>query len=309
MTYANDSLTILNRPADSVQTALDELEPGTLEYEEAVYGLDDAGEVNLYQLQEGDGFFASLVSQPVQLVKATARADFDFYFRNAQSLVPLWLLPIFGLGLFSAVWTRREALKYGFFLVMLLPALVMPVTWSNGTFVMSFAVILMVVTAKGWIYLEGWSSETADELAGWQKADEGHKKLVTRALAVLVLVPVAALSLWTVGRADYPTEYRDAGEWLKASGDDGARVMSREAGTAWYAEGTMVLLPYASVEEVLDYGRGHDADYLVVSRDLVDDSRPQLASLLDSEEAPPGLEVVYSSGEGTGEELIVYRLQ
>lgn len=308
LTYAHGDFTVFNRPADAVYTAVNHLEPGTIEYEQAVYGLDDSGELNLYNLQAGKGFLATAVSQPWQLAKTIARADFDFYLRGAQSLVPVWLLPLFGLGLFSAVWTRREALRYGYFLVLLLPALIFPVIWSTGTFVLPFVMILMVVTARGWVYLEDWSSDTMDELAGWQKAEAGHKKAVVRGLAVLVLLPLAALSLWTVGRSDYPTEYRDAGEWLKENGGEGARVMSVEAATAWYAGGTQVPLPYALVDEVVDYGREHEAGYLVVSRQTIDDFRPPLSPLIDGKPVP-GLEEVYASDGGIGEELIIYRLK
>jgi hypothetical protein len=46
-----------------------------------------------------------------------------------------------------------------------------------------------------------------------------------------------------------------------------------------------------------------------VNTDLVEDLRPQLAPLLDEGEAPPELKAVYSSGEGSDELLVVYRLQ
>lgn len=308
LTYAHGEFTVFNRPAEAVYTAVNRLEPGTIEYEQAVYGLDESGELNLYDLQGREGIFRTVVSQPWQLAKAMARTDYDFYLRGAQSLVPVWLLPLFGIGLFSAVWTRREALRYGYFLVILLPALIFPVVWSSSTFVLPFVMVLMVVTGKGWVYLEDWSSETMDEIAGWQKAQAGHKKAVVRALALVVLLPLAALSMWTVGRTAYPTEYRDAGEWLRDNGGEGARVMSIEAATAWYAEGTQVPLPYALVNEVVDYGRTHGAGYLVVSRRTVAEARPPLAPLMDG--APvAGLEEVYTSGKGSDEELIVYRVK
>ena len=309
MTYSNDSFTIFNRPSDSIQTAVDGLAPGSIDYEQEVYGLNDAGEVRLYELQQEDGFFTTLVTSPLQLTKAVARVDFDLYLRNAQSLIPIWLLPVLGLGLFGTVWTRREALKYGFFLVMLLPALVLPVIWGESSFILPFLMILMVVTGKGWVFLEQWGSETADELAVWQKADPRHRQVVARAVAVLVLVPLAALSLWTVFRADYPTEVREAGEWLKDNAVEDARVMSREPATAWYADGTQVLLPYASLDEVIEYAHKNEAGYLVITRGLVDDLRPDLAVLLEKTVVPPELEEVYGTGEGTADELVVYRIK
>lgn len=309
MTYANDSLTILNRPSDTLQMELEGIEPGTVDYEESVYGLNAEGEVKLYELQEDDGFFATAVSRPWDLLKAMGRGAYDLYLRDAQSLFPIWLIPMFGLGLFSAVWTRREALKFGFFLVMLLPALAMPVIWSNNTFVLPFMVILMVVTGKGWAYLEQWSSDTMDELAGWRKADESHKRAVVRVFAVVILLPVAALSLWTVSRVDHNTGFRDAGEWISENGGDDDRIMSRESLSAWYAEGTQVLLPYGTLGEIVEYGRDRDAGYLIVSRYLVDELRPDLQPLLEAEEDPAGLEAVYTSGEGTDDEVVVYRLQ
>ena len=55
--------------------------------------------------------------------------------------------------------------------------------------------------------------------------------------------------------------------------------MSREASSSWYSGGTMVVLPYASVDEMIDYGRRNNADYLVVQRQEVKELRPQLEPL------------------------------
>lgn len=307
MSYMNGDLTILNRPADSVYASVNGLQPGSLSYEKEVLGLDDAGGLRLNELRSGNGFFATLVQEPVDTVKAVARDGFDFYFNGAQTLIPVWLLPLLGVGIFSSVWTRREALKYGFFLLMLLPALVMPVIWHNDAFVLPFLAILLVGIGKGWVYLEDWSSDTLDELAGWQNAETGHKQAVIGILAVLVLAPLAALSIYYGARADYPTEYRVAGEWIKGQGGEDVRIMSRESASSWYAGADQVVLPFGTVDEVVGYGRANDADYLVVSSGLIEDLRPWLAPLLDPDKAPDGLEAAYISDEGTGEELIVYR--
>ena len=104
-------------------------------------------------------------------------------------------------------------------------------------------------------------------------------------------------------------QYKQAGEWLEGRGDEDVRVMSREPSTAFYAGGDLVELPYATPEETIDYGRSHGADYLVLSRSLVETLRPQLTELLDTGgRIIPGVEEVYHSGEGTDGELVIFRI-
>ncbi len=308
MTWENSRFTIDDRPSDQIYAAIHQLKPDTEERERETMSLDANGNIKLTSLQDGPGIFATMVRHPLDFVKATVRNDYNFYIRGIQAIIPVWLLPLMGLGLFRIVWTRREALKYGYFAIVMLPLLILPIAWADSRLILPYMGIFMLWVARGWVHLDDWSAESIKEIAGWKAVSERQRALVHYALAFLVLAPVAALSLWSISHAGYPVEYRQAGEWLKGNGGGGARIMSREASTSWYSGGTMVVLPYASVDEVLDYGRRNGVDYLVLQRETVEKLRPQLESLLDPGKAGSGLEAVYHSGEGTDSELIVYRL-
>lgn len=313
MTYENSGFTINDRPNDQIYAAVNDLAPGSVERDRVEMAIGPDGNLNQTSLQQGPGLIVTLVQKPVAFIKAAARNDYNFYFRNVNGIVPVWLLPLVGLGLFKLVWTRREALKYGYFALVTAPLLIIPVAWSDTRFVLPYVGIGMLFVARGWVYMEDWSVETIKGVAGISEIGKNGRNWIRRGLAALVLAPLAALSMWTVFHTDYPLEFRRAGEWLAANGDGdgdgGARIMSREASTSWYSGGTLVVLPYATVDQVIDYGRRNNADYLVVQRQMVDRLRPELTDLMDPATAGPSLQPVYHDGApGSDSETIVYRI-
>lgn len=310
LTWQNGSFTVNDRDTDEIYASVNNLPPASLERESDMYALTSDGELRLYELEQGKGIITSFVDSPGEFTRAVARDDYSIYFRNVHRLVPVWLLLFIGLGLFKFSWTRREALKYGYFAMAMAPLVVLPITWVDERFALPYLGIVMLAAARGWVYLDEWSAGTVEDLTGWKASEEKHKQWVQGALAVLVLVPLAALSLWNVGRVEYPTEFKEAGQWLEGQGGDEAKIMSRESSTSWYSGGTQLVLPYASIDDTLDYAQRHDAGYFVVSRRIVDDLRPQLEPLMNEENRYRSrLEPVYHSGQGTESELILYRVR
>jgi len=308
MSYETSSFKVNDRLNDQVYASVNNLQTGTIERESDMYALDADGNLRLTQLQQGPGLIQTAVEQPIAFAKTTVRNCYNYYFRGIQSLIPVWLLPLIGLGMFKLVWTRRESLKYGYFAIVLLPLVILPVAWGDVRFVLPFMGIFMLLVARGWVFMEDWTAETVKSIAGWKELTDRHKTRVKQVLAVLVLAPLAALSLWTVARTDYPLEYRAAGEWLMTHGGGDVRVMSREPSSAWYSGGTQVVLPYASVEETVDYGRRNDAEFILLQREIVDNLRPQLVGLMEPAAVSPGLTEVYRQGEGTPSEVVIYRI-
>ena len=307
ITVETGGINLQDRPVDELYAAVHNLKPDSLNREQQLMGLNASGNLVLPQLQNGDGLVQTFVKDPVGLVTASVRRDYGYYVRNVATLFPAWLLMLIGLGVFKTVWSKREALKYGFFALMLVPILTLPLRWVDVRFMLPFMAIFMLWAARGWMNLESWSVGTVGELLGWHGEHPRATFGIQAVLAALVIVPVAALAIWTVTSASYPVQYRRAGEWLKQNGGDGSRIMSRETSTAYYAGGTEVILPYAPAQEVVDYGRRQGAKYLVISRQVVDQLRPQLADLLRSGSAY-GLTMVYRSGAGTADDTIIYKL-
>ncbi len=312
MSYQEGDLTILYRPVDQVYATVNGLPPGSIDYEKDVYGLDSSGEVRIISLREGKGFFGSLVEDPGAMLWSAARSAYNDYFRGAHSLIPVWLLPLIGMGMFKIVWTRREALKYGYFAIVLTPLLVLPAMWDDTSYILPYMGIAALLIARGWLNLEEWGTGTVAEIGGVRELSVSGKRSVHIVAAVLVLLPLVALSFWNVFRLDYPVELRQAGEWLAQRGEEDIRVMSRDTSAAYYADGVLVELPYASLEETLAYAREKGVDYLVVTRALVDGPRPQLVELMDPDadaaDFDGALEAVYHENEGTEREIVIYRL-
>ncbi|MCL6106310.1 MAG: hypothetical protein M1309_03030 [Actinobacteria bacterium] len=302
------ALSLQARPMDQLYAAVHDLTPGSISFERQMMSLNASGNLVLTQLQHGDGLVETMVKEPLTLIRSSLRKDYIYYVREVATLFPAWLLMLIGLGLFKTTWSRRESLKYGYFALMLLPVLSLPLKWPDVRFMLPFMAIFMLWAAKGWMNLEAWGIGTVGSVLGWRGEHPRGRLAVQAALALLVLVPVAALSLWTVTRGGYPVEYKQAGEWLKAHGGKDSRIMSREDSTAYYAGGTLVLLPYASPSQTLAYGRRQGADYLVISRQVVNEYRPQLASLLDPRAAGAGLKMIYRAGAGGPADTIIYQL-
>ncbi|MHB8922132.1 MAG: ArnT family glycosyltransferase [Thermoleophilia bacterium] len=310
MTWQNGSLTVNDRSSDQIYAAVHNLPQGSLDRERDMYSLTPAGDLRLNELRQGDGIFASLAHSPGPFLKSVVRQDYSYYFKNLHYLVPVWLLPLIGLGMFKHAWTRREGLKYGYFALVMAPLLVLPIVWGDPRFALPYLGIVMLWVARGWVYLEEWSTESVGEIAGWQSDDKRHKQQVQVVLAVLVLLPLAALALWNVTRADYPVEYRQAGEWLAENGFIAEKVMSRESATSWYSGNSQLILPYASVAETLDYARKNNARYFVISRRVTDQLRPELEPLMDENNTyRDQLEPVYHTGAGSDAEIIIYQVK
>jgi hypothetical protein len=317
MTWQSDGFTISDRPVEAVYATVNGLTPGTIEYEQEVMSLDEQGELRAVAIREGDGFFASLVHHPGSTLWGAARSAYHDFFRGVNGIVPVWLLPLIGLGMFKVVWTRREGLKYAYFALVLSPLLVLPAMWDDRRYLLAYTGVALLLVARGWMNFEDWGMGTVEEIGNIRELSAGGRRKVQVAIAALVIIPLAALSLWNAFRADYPVQYKQAGEWLEQRagerGEQGEeedlRVMSREASTAFYAGGDLVEMPYASLDETIGYGRDHEVDYMVVSRRLVESLRPQLAPLMEREGDMDGLEEVYRSGEGTEAEVVIYRLR
>lgn len=309
LSWQTGAFTIEDRPKEQTYAAVNNLEKGSPESEQEIYGLTDSGEIKLVHIRDGKGTLASFIEAPARFTKNMIKNDYEIFIHGVNKMIPAWLLPLIGLGLFKFAWTRREGLKYGFFTLMMAPLVIWPMLWANIRFVLPFMGIVMLAVARGWVYLGEWSAQTAEELSG-RNGEPGGKTQVQVALAALILLPLAFLAIWNVVQSDYPVEFRAAGEKLANLDVADKKIMSREESTAWYAGGTQLELPYASVEETLTYGRKNGAGYLVMSRSITDSLRPQLLPLMDPANAKGlGLKPVYHSGEESSQELIIYRFE
>ncbi len=106
-------------------------------------------------------------------------------------------------------------------------------------------------------------------------------------------------------------EEKVLGHWIKQHLGPGAKIMERIRVVPFYADGVPVGLPYAPLNEVLEYGVKQDAEYLVISEDQW--HHPSLRMLLKQPQIPPELSLVHTINRSTESQIhkkiALYRLR
>ncbi|MHB0915268.1 MAG: ArnT family glycosyltransferase [Thermoleophilia bacterium] len=224
-----------------------------------------------------------------------------------QQLVPLWLLPLLGLGLFARGWSREQAAGVGYVAVMLSPALIILSMLAFPRFFMPYVPLVSIYIAAGWQRLEAWAGETV-ALTGTGGPRQRLQRLAPWLVGAAVLLPLLALAGAMVLRQDYAVEFKEAGEWVRQEAGAGQVILNREYSSAYYAGGLAVVLPYADYDDTTDYARLKDVDYLVISRSAIEELRPQLAVLLAEGGRHPDWELAETIRPGTDRETYIFRL-
>lgn len=247
-----------------------------------------------------------ILSHPAQALKNFFRQTQVLLTDVLQKLVPLWLLPLLGLGLFAGGWSRQRAAGVGFTAVMLLPALLILSMLAFPRFFMPYVPLVSIFIAAGWRRLEGWASETVSLTASGKLRDR-LQVAAPWLVGVLVLLPVLAFAAGMTLRQDYPVEYKEAGRWIEREAGAGQRILGRDYSSAYYAGGTAVVLPYADIGDTTAYARYREVDYMVVSRRAIEELRPGLKPLLEGG-GDPDWRLVETIRPGTGRETYIFRL-
>ncbi|MCL5883462.1 MAG: glycosyltransferase family 39 protein [Actinobacteria bacterium] len=296
-------------PAIHYYSAVHGLRYNTVEWEKDLYSLtNDGQEVRILRLDELPGINdRSVIRHPLTYIKIFANQTNIFYTQELVQVFPLWLLPLLGLGLFARGWDRRRAVKVGFLLLMMVPALVIMAMYAHSRFFMPFVPLAIIWVAQGWQKLEEWGSDTiTHSLAGPHEAL--WRRWAPWLIGTAVLLPLLIMSGVTVARQSYPVEYKEAGQWLRQEAGPGSRVMSRDSSVAYYSGGVSVILPYADYESTTHYARLKNVDYLVMADWDINNSRPDLAVLMQDDSQHPDWRLIDRIRPGTGQETLVFQL-
>lgn len=279
----------------------------TPEYEKIISGLSPDG-TQVMEPVNPDSSNPALVflKHPVLYGKIFAQNLYVFYSEQLPLVIPLWLLPLLGLGLFGAGWDRQRLKAIGYTLLLIFPLFLIFAIEYRARFFVPYVPLFMIWTAEGWRRLEIWGSETAGLIWREGAARERITRWLPALLAVLVLVPVLAFTAVQTARQGYNTGLKATGEWIRDIAGPGKRIMDRELVAAYYADGTGVLIPYADYERTTNYARLQDTDYLVIGRQALIDFRPDLRVLLDSSQPHPDWRLVHT--EAAPDEVLVFEL-
>jgi len=284
------------------------LRVNTLEWEKDVMGLTDNNRDLRVNHLENEGDPAStFLRHPLQGAKIFVQQSYVFYNEELQRTLPLWLLPLLGLGLFARGWSRRRAAGVGYLLIMMAPALLIVTMYAYNRFFMPFVPMVLVWGGEGWLRLDEWGDETIGFSISEEKIPR-WRRLAPWVIGAAVILPLLAYSAVTVKKQTYPIGYKDAGLMIRQQAGTDKRIMSREYSAAYYSGGTAVLLPYADYDSTTEYARNKNVDYLVIGKAELSDWRPTLERMLDDSSSPPDWQYVGSSRPGTDQETLIFQL-
>jgi len=248
-----------------------------------------------------------VLSQPVQALRNLKQSVDDLFNTLLPDLIPLWLLPLMGLGLFASAWSKRRFAATGYILLMTAPILVVLMVYVTQRFFLPYVTLWLLFVGMGWRELERWGGETIDYSIS-EPRREGLKRWAPWVVGAVVLLPVLAFAALTILKQDSSVQDKEVGQWIEQNAGADKRIMDRNTASPFYADGTGVLFPYADYHQTTDYAQYQNVDYLVISRSGVQFYRPQLSQLLGPESEHPEWKLVHVARPGTDRETFVFEL-
>ena len=250
-----------------------------------------------FWVQTGNAFhsFADVVlHDPGRFVLHVARNALTRWLDDARELMPVWIGAPALIGM-ALVWRRRPAW----------PGLLLH-------FGLSYLLLTLVFYApRFFLYLlPFYLSGTFGLLLANGSAPAKPVPVLRLGLAAALVVLSAVVAVAGARRllADPPDETRVAGEWLRAFGHPGERVMARKPHVAYFARMEYVPIGYADAfSDFLAQARQAKADYLFVS-ETETGLIPQLSVLADPGVSLPGLTQIEHRVLREGHYLALYRL-
>lgn len=237
------------------------------------------------------GVFHYLAKKPTWIFKRYVK---QFYEESLQliTLFPFIFFIFVSLGLFKDRWDKsrwkKELYLIGF---LLIPLLVYPLYTIYLRYIIPALPILIIWMSKGICEIE----------------KNLVKKLVVVGVIIILVLGNFLLVIDPVyGGENDPIEHKEAGLWLKEH-DDNPIVLSRKPFVSFYSNGIYIQLPYADYKDIIDYANYRNVDYIVIDERYVGKLRPQLKFLLNKENIPNELDLVY---ENEGEnKILIYKIK
>ena len=287
-------------------------------FDEISWALDSTGQEVMYHSTDKftrHSLLGEIMADPRGFASSTFYnvRQMDSIFLSKRVL-PFFLLPLIGLGLFGSRWSARR-LRGELYLALMAvaPTAAFLVFSTHLRFYLGAIIILLIWVSQGIVELGKWVGDTAKGLSenGTDFPDKSTRWEAGTILACVLVVVTYYLAIQpaavTDGLAYQRFHYKRLGEWLGENSPTDATVMSRGAIVAIHANRHWVPFPHASYDEVMAYARGHDVDYMVVNAHEFEVMRPQLLFLADPGQAPPELDLI-SVHEGDYGITVVYKL-
>lgn len=97
---------------------------------------------------------------------------------------------------------------------------------------------------------------------------------------------------------------KEAGIWLKEHGNAHPLIMSTMPRAAFYARGRHLRMPEGACQEIIDYAKLNEVDYLIIDEEKIKEDSPGFIGAIDSKD----LELIYTTNQ-PGDRIKVYRVK
>ena len=240
------------------------------------------------------------------IVKATKSLRAEYEIINL-TFPPLCVL-LTGIGLFRVRWTRERLGRELYLASFIISALMgYALTVMDIRYLVPLLPLLLCWVANGIMEFDKWLAETIVQVRGQRSARRAQRWMVRAMLASLSVILLLPLFVY-LNRGDKWEDYlgqKRAGQWIKAHSATPPVVMAENPVTSFYAGGDYVVLPNADYGEVIATARRERVGFVVVYARYLKNTR--LSFMLDGQNVPPEIKLVYRHGDGTYK-VVVYQL-
>lgn len=236
-----------------------------------------------------------------ELVKRYIRNLYDEYWMLSRFSFSFLLIALIGIGLAWPPWDWARVRLESFCLLLLTPLMVFPLFWVTDRFLIPSAVIFLLWAGRGVQQVERLASQAASSLRSW----------MIKCALIIMLFTTTALPFLVRPLFEPPeihTELRTVGEWINTNLPSDMILLSRSVQIPYYAKRRAFPIPYASMDDIIRYGKKHGASVLAIEESLVAGKWPQLQQVLAGP-LPTELELRHVEGTRLGRRVFIFKFR
>ncbi len=274
-------------------------------------------------------FVSKVEQQKSDVIKVSIGSVAKKVFENFYKLVtqaftqvlPMPLVLLLGLGLFSKSWSGKDALVNLYLLAFIIFFwfIVIPVFHITIRYFIPLIPVALIWVANGAEHFVEWFKKTI------QKSVPQFKSEFALNVAGLVIVTVVIASTALLPefgkhmqKNKYSTqlwapaiEQKQAGLWLKNKGAKSPIIMAYNHAVSFYAGNyeiaESVEIPENRVDRLLAYANFRDVDYLVLN-ERYKSYHPLINHLYENKDVPPELTLIYDETSANGLRTLIYQV-
>jgi len=254
------------------------------------------------------------IAEKARTLLATAKRNREVVFRLLRDsafggALPLVLVVI---GVFRKSWNQRRLFYEGIIVCMMISVLFLNLTNPDVSFryILPLLPFGVLWTAKGIEELGQWTRGLVCSIKGRLLPSPKWAGLFVEVIALLLIFDVALAGtranwFFLSERADF-ADVKKAGIWLNKLSPGPKRIAAPTTIFTYYAQGTLVGLPFAESARTLRYVDSKNVDFIEVDSHFSSDS-PEVADWVEHGIPDKRAQPIYEVGTSPNKKITIYR--